>query len=263
MKITSLLYHDVVVEGNFEESGFMGNGPNSYKLDETSFQEHLSKAADNLKGHGESLKAFLKNERAESDNMQLITFDDGGVSFITKIAPLLEKEQIQGVFFISTKFVGQKGFLNADQIRSLAERGHIIGSHSHSHPERISALTYQQILNEWKESKGILEEILGGKVNTASIPGGFFSNEVARLAEEAGYRVLFTSEPTNTCYHIGNCVIAGRYSIKRGDSGNKVEQIVKGSTTFRIKQFLFWNLKKIVKNVLGDSYLSLRKKLIK
>ncbi|MDN5205377.1 polysaccharide deacetylase family protein [Fulvivirgaceae bacterium BMA10] len=263
MKITSLLYHDVVTEGNFEESGFMGNGPNSYKLDETSFCDHLSKAAGNLKGQGEFFKTFLRNGQVESHDIQLITFDDGGVSFITRIAPLLEKELIQGVFFISTKFIGQKGFLNGDQIRSLAERGHIIGSHSHSHPERISALTYQQVLNEWKESKVILEEILGEEVNTASIPGGFFSNEVARSAQEAGYKVLFTSEPTNTCYYIGDCMITGRYSIKRGDSGNKAEQIVKGSAIFRIKQFLFWNLKKVVKKVLGDSYLSLRKKLIK
>src|SRR5690606_31235253 len=119
---------------------------------------------------------------------------DGGESYYTAIAERLERRGWTGHCFVSTNFIGQRGFLDRRQIRALADRGHVIGSHSASHPARFSALPYGDMVSEWSRSRQILEDILARTVDVASVPGGYFSPAVARAAQEAGIRVLFTSE---------------------------------------------------------------------
>ena len=182
---------------------------------------------------------------------------------MTRIAPLLESCQTAGIFFIATGFLGTDGFLTASQVRELHDRGHIIGSHSHSHPKIISNLSYKELLKEWKTSKDILSEIVGQEVMTASVPGGFYSKQVGRSAEEAGFKVLFTSEPTNKIEKLGGCYIAGRYSIKQNDPPGKAAKIINHNPLFFAREFLFWNLKKLLKNSLGSYYLKLREKLLR
>ena len=74
----------------------------------------------------------------------LITFDDGGVSALQTTADLLEKYGWRGVFFVTTDRIGTPTFLNADHVRELHRRGHVIGSHSCSHPERMSCCGPEQ-----------------------------------------------------------------------------------------------------------------------
>ena len=263
MKITSLLYHDVIENENFRESGFNGSGPDSYKLDLANFKSHLAASAEKLAGQHTRFNDFLSAGSTPAEALNLITFDDGGISFLTRIAPLLESYQTSGVFFISTAYLGTDGFLTAPQVKALHDRGHVIGSHSHSHPKIISNLSYKELLTEWKTSKDILSEIVGEEILTASVPGGFYSREVGKSAEEVGFRVLFTSEPTNHVKKLGLCYVAGRYSIKQNDPPAKAAKIINHDPVFLTRQFLFWNMKKLLKNSLGSNYLKIREKLLK
>ena len=263
MKITSLLYHDVIENGNFRESGFNGSGPDSYKLDLPDFKSHLEVSAPKLSGQAARFNEFVKAGRVDAEVLRLITFDDGGVSFLTRIAPLLENYQATGLFFIATGFLDTDGFLTKAQVKELHNRGHIIGSHSHSHPKIISNLSYKELLTEWKTSKDMLGDIVGEEILTASVPGGFYSGQVAQSAEEAGFKVLFTSEPTNKVEMVGRCYVAGRYSIKQNDPPSKAAKIVNHDLFFFAKEFLYWNLKKLLKNSLGNNYLKLREKLLR
>ncbi len=73
---------------------------------------------------------------------------------------------------MTTGCIGQPGFLTADQIRELDRRGHCIGSHSCSHPRRMSRLPWEQLVLEWKVSVQCLEELVRHSVTAASVPGG-------------------------------------------------------------------------------------------
>ena len=90
----------------------------------------------------------------------------------------------------------------------------IIGSHSWSHPSNISSLDSKLINYEWEKSIDVLSTILNDSVITASIPGGFYSNDVAKIAARNGIKFLFTSEPTIKHYKIDSCLIIGRYSVQ-------------------------------------------------
>lgn len=102
----------------------------------------------------------------------------------------------RGHFFITAGQIGKHGFINAAQLRELHERGHVIGSHSYSHPTRMSLCDDEILADEWARSVEMLSELLGEKVDTASVPGGYYSRRVAEAAAAAGIRILFNSEPT-------------------------------------------------------------------
>jgi len=188
-----------------------------------------------------------------------MTFDDGGSSAWPCIASLLEPVGWKGHFLITAGYVGTLGFLGKDEIRALRNSGHIIGSHSTSHPERISACGWQELVKEWDTSVKTLSDILGEAVSVASVPGGYYSRKVAEAAATAGIKVLFNSEPTTKCRWVDGCLVLGRYSMQRGMSPG----IPAGHVSPRLKQWTWWNAKRLGKSLGGNSWLRMRRVLLR
>ncbi|HXW89063.1 MAG TPA: polysaccharide deacetylase family protein [Terriglobales bacterium] len=257
--IISLLYHDVVPSGNFAGSGFPGADADIYKLTRPEFERHLEAIAQ----RAASSEVSLLNSRQKklADQTLLLTFDDGGVSAML-IADLLEAQGWRGHFFIPTDYIGRNGFLTISQIRELHRRGHVIGSHSCSHPARISRCRPAQLDQEWRQSAQILADGLGERVGVGSVPGGFYARRVAAAAQQAGIEVLFTSEPRSRLRLVDDCLIVGRYAIWQGTSAHLAASLARGDAAPRLRQFLFWTTKKLLKRMGGESYLALRKKLL-
>ena len=58
---------------------------------------------------------------------------------------------------------------------------------------------------EWSRSRAVLEDILGARSTSASVPGGYYSAVVARAARDAGIRVLFTPSRSRTSIPPATC----------------------------------------------------------
>jgi peptidoglycan/xylan/chitin deacetylase (PgdA/CDA1 family) len=258
--ILSLLYHDVVSPGQFDSSGFPHGDAHVYKLERSQFELHL-RTIDQAPKRAKVALFDGANQDIVSEAL-LFTFDDGGASALL-IADLLEEHGWRGHFFITTDYVGKPGFLRKDQIRELHRRGHVVGSHSCSHPPRMSHCSRQQLLNEWKESARVLSNILGNRLRAASVPGGYYSRQVAEAAADAGIEVLFNSEPTTRIERVNGCSVVGRYSIQQGVSAETVARIASGDLSPRLRQYIFWNSKKLAKQLGGNYYISLRKSLLR
>jgi peptidoglycan/xylan/chitin deacetylase (PgdA/CDA1 family) len=188
----------------------------------------------------------------------LVTFDDGGKSAYRPTADLLEERGWIGHFFITTDFIGAPGFVNAAEIRELRRRGHVIGSHSCSHPPRMSACLPEQIHDEWQRSTTVLGEILGEPVTVASIPAGYYSQQVARAADDCGIQALFSSEPQRQSWKVGNCTVFGRYCAFDRTPPARVAAVVRGELSARLLEYAAWNAKKIVKKTSGGAWLKFR-----
>jgi peptidoglycan/xylan/chitin deacetylase (PgdA/CDA1 family) len=257
--IISLLYHDVVPSGGLNSSGFPDADAAIYKLTRPEFERHIGAIAR----EAQSSQMFLLNSGQQQipPKALLFTFDDGGVSSML-IADLLEAQGWRGHFFITTDYIGRTGFLTASQIRELRSRGHVIGSHSCSHPARISHCTPAELHHEWRQSTQILSNCLGERVVLGSVPGGFYTRRVAEAAQDARIEVLFTSEPTSRLELIRDCLIVGRYSIQRGTSANTAARIARGDPGPRLRQHLSWTTKKVLKRLGGQYYIAFRKKLL-
>lgn len=263
MKTITLLYHDAVRENNFNESGFSGAGSSVYKLDICDMKRHFEEIAASMNIKPSSIYNFIE----DANNSKIpffLTFDDGGVSSATYISDLLEQFGWIGHFFITAGYIDTSAFVSSKQIRELRKQGHIIGSHSWSHPTRMSRCNWSQIQNEWSESIKKLSDITGEKINIASVPGGYFSVDVAKAASYCGIRVLFTSEPVKTVYRVDECLVLGRYTIPRGTAPNVARTLASDRTSFhQMKQYFVWNTKKIVKLIGGKNYLIFREHILK
>ncbi len=167
-----------------------------------------------------------------------------------------------GNFFITTDWTGTKGFMTARQIRELHKRGHLIGSHSCSHPEPMASLDFPALLREWKDSVNFLSDIVGEQVATASVPGGYYSRQVADAAEAAGVKELFTSEPTTATTNVKSCVVMGRYAIDGRMSPQISAAIASGKILPRFQQAALWSAKSIAKQLGGRQYIRFRHSLL-
>ncbi len=253
----SLMYHDVVEQAAHQTSGFGSADAALYKLEPEDFARHLAAIKAVVAGRPQLVTELLAGTVAPS-NPWMLTFDDGGASFYPFIADRLEALGWRAHFFITTDYIGTPAFLTRAQIRALHQRGHIIGSHSCSHPLRFAARPWHELKHEWSESVKVLADLLGEPVQTASIPGGQYSRAVADAAAATGLKALFTSEPTSGCAEVNGCLVLGRYAIQRWTSPAVAAAMASGHFAPRFKQWLWWETKKSFKALGGDYYLKLR-----
>jgi peptidoglycan/xylan/chitin deacetylase (PgdA/CDA1 family) len=155
----------------------------------------------------------------------LLTFDDGGRS-ARDAADALERHGWRGHFFVITNRIGGQTFLRASDIRALRAGGHVVGTHSHTHPDIFPDLSEHRMLEEWRVSTAILENLLGEPIRTASVPGGDISPAVLESATAAGLDYLFTSEPWLRTRRVGGCWMLGRFCVKAGTSPRRVGDLV-------------------------------------
>jgi peptidoglycan/xylan/chitin deacetylase (PgdA/CDA1 family) len=261
MRVACLLYHDVIANNELGSSGFTGPGTSKYKLSSRDFEAHLASIAA-VRRDPPTL-AHIFESGSDVALPFFLTFDDGGKSAATVVAPILASMGWRGHFFITAGQIGNDGFLNAEQIRSLRKEGHVIGSHSFSHPMRMSHCSEEELIEEWTSSIHILSNILNEQVDTASVPGGYYSKRVGEAAATAGIRVLFNSEPTTAVHNVLSCMVVGRYNISRGMRASVSADLVSVHSRERSKHWLFWNFKKLAKTFAGRPYLAARQWLLR
>ena len=256
MRPVSLMYHDVREPGVQHASGFPGRHADRYKLPRTLFEEHLKA----IQGVTASARARADRPSDWPADPVFLTFDDGGVSAWTLTAALLEHYGWRGHFFITTDYIGRPGFCSPQQIIDLRQAGHVIGSHSRSHPTRMSRLTERDLHDEWSTSRTALSAILCEPVTIAALPGGYYSWRVGRAVAAAGFRVLFTSEPTRRVRTLDGCAILGRYTFLGDTPSQGAAELIAGRWWPRTKAATWWNVKKAAKLAGGGLYVKAQRR---
>jgi peptidoglycan/xylan/chitin deacetylase (PgdA/CDA1 family) len=246
----TLMYHDIATRAQRESVGFPGPLAARYKLEPAAFEAHL----DAVAATGLEVRTLDGGETAPA---VAVTFDDGGASALLA-AEALERRGWRGQFFVTSSLIGTRGFLSAEELKELDERGHLIGSHSHSHPTYMGRLTRAQLDDEWTRSRAQIGKILGSPPRTASVPGGYLSREVIAAAAVAGYELLFTSEPTAHVMH-GKLIVRGRYTIWASTPAGVAAAYARGDRLACGRLWLEWNAKKLAKRSSPAVYQALRR----
>ena len=258
-----LMYHDILSSDQTLPSGFPGRAADFYKIDKASFRSQLDVLASLKVGSaGESIafdfgplelpeSLFSIVRLRASFQPVLVTFDDGGKSCASIAADALEQYGMRGVFFIATDYIGKRGFVEATDLRAMRSRGHVIGSHSKSHAIPMTRLPKEQILSEWKESKDVLEQLLGNEVAHASIPGGVSNGEVEALARSTGLRILFGSQPKPNAAIDAQGRLLGRYCVASTTTNTTFRAMVTNQRFVRTREALRWRMKCAVKRLGG------------
>lgn len=243
MERVVLMYHDVY-KSDPAESGFRRERDYPYKVSLGMFERQV-KAIHN----------YCQANNLPKESV-VFTFDDGGCSFFHLIPDVLEKYGYVGHFYVTTKYIGTEGFMSAEDIKTLESRGHIVGSHAHTH-EHLYKLTSEQVKDEWMQSTKILSEILEHPVTEASIPNGDTSNIVLRSCHESGLKEIYTSRPTTKLSVYKGMQIHGRYVVLCDTTDEYLLSIIGSSFTQKLLS-LKWSAIYCVKKILGDKYVQLK-----
>ena len=129
-----------------------------------------------------------------------ITFDDGYRDNYVNAFPVLKKHGLKATVFITADFIGkEKGrfgeYLTWRDIDSMREGGTFtFGCHSFSH-KNLATLKADELSEEIRPAKHILENHLGGMVKTFAYPFGWhnsFNRTVSEAVRKEGFLCAFT-----------------------------------------------------------------------
>jgi len=124
-------------------------------------------------------------------NYLLLTIDDAFESFYLNAWPILKNKKIPLVLFVSTREIGNFGYMTWDQIRELASNNLVtIGNHSHSH-EYLVDWTNKDIISDLQKSINIFKEEIGYSPKVFSYPFGEYSNDFKRIISELNFEFAF------------------------------------------------------------------------
>lgn len=141
---------------------------------------------------------FIKNKKRPPSRSIAITFDDGYLDNYTYAFPILKEYNFPATIFIVVNEVGlpPENRLSWSQIRVMQESGLVtFGSHTISHPNLEGIISQAALKDQIDGSKKILEEKLGGAVNTFAYPGGKFTKEARQAVIDAGYKLGVATNP--------------------------------------------------------------------
>ena len=97
-----------------------------------------------------------------------LTFDDGpNDPYTLRMLDVLDKHDVKATFFLIGQFVKQR----PDIAREIAQRGHVIGNHTFTHP-RLIFLPVAQARQEILQCREAISDAVGGHSNLFRAPWG-------------------------------------------------------------------------------------------
>jgi len=123
--------------------------------------------------------------------MIITTSWDDGHPLDLRVAAMLARHGLRGTFYVPLRAVKDR-LLSPLEMRELVAMGMEIGSHTVTHPV-LTEIPMREVDRELRDSRRILEDVLGREVTSFCYPAGRFNREIVRRAACAGYRVCRTT----------------------------------------------------------------------
>ncbi|KAA9357124.1 polysaccharide deacetylase family protein [Larkinella humicola] len=137
----------------------------------------------------DQLYAYLTTGAPLPSKPVMITFDDGDLDQYETAVPILEKHNYKAAFFIMTVAIGRRGYqpyMDKQQIKDLADRGHTIGCHTWDH-HNVKKYQDQDWVTQIEEPTKKLEAITGKPVKHFAYPFGLWNHEATVELKKRGY----------------------------------------------------------------------------
>jgi peptidoglycan/xylan/chitin deacetylase (PgdA/CDA1 family) len=162
----------------------------------------------NNRKHGINRSSEIKSSGIFKLPEVCITFDDAFENLLENALPFFNELRIPAIVFAVPGNLGQspKWNIAADhpdceektmtvqQLKSIQNELIAIGSHTQTHLD-LSKLPPEQVRWELTESKKNLEQLLDKPIEDVALPYGAYNQNVLRIAEEIGYKRVYTLEP--------------------------------------------------------------------
>ena len=194
LKIPILLYH--YVEYNKDKRDFLRN---SLNIPPHIFEAQIKtlQAAGYAFITPKDLPKLLDAPSADEKKYAILSFDDGYEDFYTYAFPILKKYNVRTINYVVYNFIGRPNYLKEGQIKEIIKSGLIeIGSHTLNHIS-LTGLNEQLAKTEIEQSKKLLEEKFGVKIESFAYPYGFYNAQIKQMVRSAGYTTSVTIDAGN------------------------------------------------------------------
>lgn len=130
---------------------------------------------------------FLK----ENEKVIYLTFDEGYENGYTeKILDVLKEKQVSAVFFVTMPYAREQGEI----MKRFTEEGHVIGSHSVSHPSGgMPSLSVEEQMQEYQELHEFVKNTYQYEMYLFRPPAGIFSEQSLAVTACSGYKTVMWS----------------------------------------------------------------------
>ncbi len=196
-----------------------GDGPNMkvYSVTPAAFAQQMKALSDN--GYHAILPAQLKEYLVYGGKLPakpvMITFDDTREEQFSIGEAEMNKYGFKGVFFIMTISINRPGYMTKEQIKSLSDKGNVIGAHTWDHH-----MVTKYIDTDWdtqltKPNKKLVE-IIGKPITDFAYPDGVWNTAAIPHIKDKGYQLAFIlstkRDLTDPLYTIRRIIVAGTWS---------------------------------------------------
>jgi peptidoglycan/xylan/chitin deacetylase (PgdA/CDA1 family) len=216
----------------------IARGNSQYAVSELQLRCHLAllKAEAYAVDGFEELEARLRSRQGVPHHYVVLTCDDGHESAM-RAADLLEGYGFRATFFLTRdRCLKRSGFVRGPEIQELRRRGFSLGAHGTSH-RPLTFLTKERCIDEIKESRKWLEDVLGEQVRYMAAPGGFINNRVTQLAHEHGYVLTGTcTEWMNSFESMNLPGEVNRVNVRQHFSNEAFRRIIQGQLNFYVRR---------------------------
>lgn len=163
-----------------------------YIVPVATFQEQMKMLADS--GYHtiqpDELYAYLNEGAALPEKPIMLTFDDTDLDQFTVAEPIMKKYGFKGVFFIMTVSIGRPNYMNREQIKSLSDQGHTIGSHTWDH-QNFKKYQGKDWETQIDKPTKTLQSITGKAVHHFAYPFGLWNAEGIPELKKRGFKSAF------------------------------------------------------------------------
>ncbi len=144
----------------------------------------------------EQLADLIKRGEKLPSRVLALTFDDGYKDNYIYAFPILKKYKLPATMFLIINEIGRPDRLSWNEIKIMQDSGLItFGSHALGPEPLVNIKSDEELKRQIFESKRILEERLGCKINMFSYPEGRFNDKIKQLVKDAGYKLAVATSP--------------------------------------------------------------------
>ena len=180
----------------------------------------------------------------------LLTFDDGDQTVVDAVLPRLKARGMKALLFMTTAWMGRRGYLDASGIRALADAGWLVGAHGHTH-RFLNLLSPAELDAELSTARDLLTEVLGRAPTHLSFPGGRTSAAVEATALAHGFTTLWSSRPGLNKAPAPGAPLR-RTVVRRGMSLDRFGRLCRGGAFTHLADELDMGCRALVKLAVGD-----------
>lgn len=147
----------------------------------------------------------------------MITFDDTRLDQYTAALPELNKHGFKATFFIMTVSLNKPGYMSKEQVKQLADEGHIIGSHTYDH-KNVKTYTSDDWVDQVQKPSQQLQTITGKPVEYFAYPFGLWNKEAISKLKDHDFKGVFqlaaNRDENDPLYSIRRIIVPGGWSGK-------------------------------------------------